>query len=88
MEVKKGKKVARLNAATAREPPGAPSKNRSRGWGPLKEYRKQQPALQIDDHALRARGTVADFFMFKHNFLSLQGFSHEKKSGLGKVRAW
>ena len=60
LEVKKGKKVARLHAETAREPPRAPKRIKSRGWGPLKEAKKWQPALNLDDHALRAGGTVAD----------------------------
>ena len=60
LEVKKGKKVARLNAATAGKPQEAPRRIGNGGWVPLKKAKKRQPALNLDDHALRAGGTVAD----------------------------
>ena len=50
----------RRSPGPPKKPQRAPKRNESRGWGPLKESRKQQPALHLDDHALRARGTVAD----------------------------
>ena len=81
MDVKTGKKGGaapcgdRQDAPKSpKEPQRAPSKNESRGWGPLKESRKQQPALQIDDHALRARGTVADLFIYLFIYLCIYLF--------------
>ena len=52
--------MARLNAATAKELQEAPGRIGNGGWVPLKKAKEQQPALKIDDHALRAGGTVAD----------------------------
>ena len=56
MEVKKEKS----GVAPCGDRQEAPERNGSWGWGPLKEAKKQQPALNLDDHALRAGGTVAD----------------------------
>ena len=79
LEVKKGKKVARLHAETAREPQEAPSKNESWGWGPLKESKKQQPASNLDNtpyvpearwriqNILNYFGNISKYF--GHNFV-------------------
>ena len=55
LEVKKGKKVARLHAEIAREPqrapksPKKPQEEMRAGGVPLKESKKQQPASNLDN---------------------------------------